>query len=99
MNLITCSKTAFFNKIAGPAGEIWWNGQHRTLVTRYEWMQGKASRKSRQKSKMTDIWDSGNSPSKADGTGAAADAHMEVVEDWLDMIDEGDKIVKSGMNF
>ena len=94
-------KTAFFNKIAGPAGEIWWNGQHRnTGYTRYEWMQGKASRKVDGKSKMTDIWDSKTRRQKhVDGTGAAADAHMEVVEDWLDMIDEGDKIVKSGMNF
>ena len=94
-------KTAFFNKIAGPAGEIWRNGKHRnTGYTRYEWMQGKASRKVDGKSRMTDIWDSKTRRQKhVDGTGAAADAHMEVVEDWLDMIDEGDKIVKSGMNF
>ena len=94
-------KTAFFNKIAGPAGEIWWNGKHRnTGYTRYEWMQGKASRKVNGKTKMVDIWDSKIRRQKhVDGTGAAADGHMEVVEDWLDMIDEGDKIVKSGMNF
>lgn len=94
-------KTAFFNKIAGPAGEKWWNGKHRnTGYTRYEWMQGKASRKVDGKSKMVDIWDSKTRRQKhVDGTGAAADGHMEVVEDWLDMIDEGDKIVKSGMNF
>ena len=90
-------KTAFFNKIAGPAGEKWWNGQHRnTGYTRYEWMQGKA----RRNNKMTDIWDSKTRREKyVKGTGAAADAHMEVVDDWMDMIDEGNKILKSGMNF
>ena len=94
-------KTAFFNKIAGPAGEKWWNGKHRdTGYTRYEWMQGRASRKVDGKSKMIDIWDSKTRRQKyVDATGAAADAHMEVVDDWMDMIDEGDKILKSGMNF
>ena len=90
-------KTAFFNKIAGAAGETWWNGKHRnTGYTRYEWMQGKA----RRGGKMTDIWDSKTRRQKhVKGTGAAADAHMEVVDDWMDMIDEGDKILKSGMKF
>ena len=90
-------KTAFFNKIAGPAGEKWWTGQHRnTGYTRYEWMQGKA----RRGGKMVDIWDSKTRRQKhVNGTGAAADAHMEVVDDWMDMVDEGDKILKSGKNF
>ena len=90
-------KTAFFNKIAGAAGETWWNGKHRnTGYTRYEWMQGKA----RRGGKMVDIWDSKTRRQKhVNGTGAAADGHMEVVDDWMDMIDEGDKILKSGMNF
>jgi len=90
-------KTAFFNKIAGAAGETWWNAKHRnTGYTRYEWMQGKA----RRGGKMTDIWDSKTRRQKhVNGTGAAADAHMEVVDDWMDMVDEGDKILKSGMNF
>tara|TARA_Y100000401_G_scaffold52338_1_gene41103 strand:- start:44 stop:1714 length:1671 start_codon:yes stop_codon:yes gene_type:complete len=90
-------KSAFFNKIAGAAGETWWNGKHRnTGYTRYEWMQGKA----RRNNKMTDIWDSKTRRQKhVNGTGAAADAHMEVVDDWMDMIDEGNKILKSGMNF
>ena len=94
-------KTAFFNKIAGSAGETWWNGKHRnTGYTRYEWMQGKASRKVNGKNKMTDIWDSKTRREKhVHGTGAAADAHMEVVDDWMDMIDEGNKILKSGMKF
>ena len=49
---------------------------------------------------MTDIWDSKTRRQKhVNGTGAAADAHMEVVDDWMDMIDEGNKILKSGMNF
>ena len=90
-------KSAFFNKIAGPAGEKWWTGQHRnTGYTRYEWMQGKA----RRGGKMVDIWDSKTRRQKhVNGTGAAADGHMEVVDDWMDMIDEGDKILKSGKNF
>ena len=90
-------KSAFFNKIAGPAGEKWWTGQHRnTGYTRYEWMQGKA----RRGGKMVDIWDSKTRRQKhVNGTGAAADGHMEVVDDWMDMIDEGDKILKSGNNF
>ena len=90
-------KTAFFNSIAGAAGEIWWTGQHRnTGYTRYEWMQGKA----RRGGKMTDIWDSKTRRQKhVNGTGPAADGHMEVVDDWMDMIDEGDKILKSGMKF
>ena len=90
-------KTAFFNAIAGPAGEKWWTGQHRnTGYTRYEWMQGKA----RRGGKMVDIWDSKTRRQKhVNGTGAAADGHMEVVDDWMDMVDEGDKILKSGMNF
>lgn len=90
-------KSAFFNKLTGAAGEKWWNGQHRnTGYTRYEWMQGKA----RRSGKMTDIWDSKTRREKyVKGTGAAADGHMEVVEDWYDMIDEGDKIAQSGMKF
>ena len=90
-------KTAFFNKIAGAAGETWWKGKHRnTGYTRYEWMQGRASRGG----KMTDIWDSKTRRQKhVKGTGAAADAHMEVVDDWMDMIDEGNKILKSGLKF
>ena len=94
-------KTAFFNKIAGESGETWWNGKHRdTGYTRYEWMEGKARRAVNGKKKMVDIWDSKVRREKhANGTGAAADAHMEVIEDWVDMIDEGDKILKSGMNF
>lgn len=90
-------KSAFFNKIAGPAGEKWWTGQHRnTGYTRYEWMQGKA----RRGGKMVDIWDSKTRRQKhVNGTGAAADGHMEVVDDWMDMVDEGDKILKSGKNF
>ena len=94
-------KTAFFNKIAGESGEKWWNAQHRnTGYTRYEWMEGMARRAVNGKKKMVDIWDSKVRREKhANGTGAAADAHMEVIEDWVDMIDEGDKILKSGMNF
>jgi len=94
-------KTTFFNKIAGESGEKWWNGKHRdTGYTRYEWMEGKARRVVNGKKKMVDIWDSKVRREKhASGTGAAADAHMEVIEDWVDMIDEGDKILKSGMNF
>ena len=94
-------KTTFFNKIAGESGEKWWNGKHRdTGYTRYEWMEGKARRVVDGKKKMVDIWDPKVRREKhVSGTGAAADGHMEVIEDWVDMIDEGDKILKSGMNF
>mgnify|MGYP003133651896 CR=1 FL=1 len=94
-------KTTFFNKIAGESGEKWWNGQHRdTGYTRYEWMEGKARRVVNGKKKMVDIWDAKVRREKhVKGTGAAADGHMEVIEDWVNMIDEGDKILKSGKNF
>ena len=96
------AKTAFFNNKTGDAGAKWWRGQHRdTGYTRLEWMEGKARRKGADgKSRMTDIWDAKTRRQKyVSGTGAAADAHMEVVDDWFDLLEEGDKILKAGQDF
>lgn len=96
------AKTAFFNNKTGEAGAKWWRGQHRdTGYTRLEWMEGKARRKGADgKTRMSDIWDSKTRREKyVKGTGAAADAHMEVVDDWFDLLDEGDKILKAGQDF
>ena len=96
------AKTAFFNNKTGDAGAKWWRGQHRdTGYTRLEWMEGKAKRKGADgKSRMTDIWDAKTRRQKyVSGTGAAADAHMEVVDDWFDLLEEGNKILKAGQDF
>jgi hypothetical protein len=96
------AKTAFFNNKTGEAGAKWWRGQHRdTGYTRLEWMEGKARRKGADgKTRMTDIWDAKTRRQKyVSGTGAAADAHMEVVDDWFDLLEEGDKILKAGQDF
>ena len=96
------AKTAFFNNKTGDAGAKWWRGQHRdTGYTRLEWMEGKARRKGADgKSRMTDIWDAKTRRQKyVSGTGAAADAHMEVVDDWFDLLEEGNKILKAGQDF
>ena len=96
------AKTAFFNAKTGAGGEKWWRGQHRdTGYTRLEWMEGKVRRKAADgKRKTVDIWDSKTRREKyVKGTGAAADAHMEVVDDWFDLLDEGDKIIKAGQEF
>tara|TARA_R100000315_G_C5197388_1_gene115698 strand:- start:62 stop:952 length:891 start_codon:yes stop_codon:yes gene_type:complete len=96
------AKTAFFNNKTGDAGAKWWRGQHRdTGYTRLEWMEGKARRKGADgKTRMTDIWDAKTRRQKyVSGTGAAADAHMEVVDDWFDLLEEGNKILKAGQDF
>ena len=96
------AKTAFFNNKTGDAGTKWWRGQHRdTGYTRLEWMEGKARRKGADgKTRMTDIWDAKTRRQKyVSGTGAAADAHMEVVDDWFDLLEEGNKILKAGQDF
>ena len=96
------AKTAFFNNKTGEAGTKWWRGQHRdTGYTRLEWMEGKARRKGADgKTRMTDIWDSKTRRQKyVSGTGAAADGHMEVVEDWFELLEEGNKILKAGQDF
>jgi len=96
------AKTAFFNNKTGEAGTKWWRGQHRdTGYTRLEWMEGKARRKGADgKTRMTDIWDAKTRREKyVSGTGAAADAHMEVVDDWFDLLEEGNKILKAGQDF
>ena len=96
------AKTAFFNNKTGEAGTKWWRGQHRdTGYTRLEWMEGKARRKGADgKTRMTDIWDAKTRRQKyVSGTGAAADAHMEVVDDWFDLLEEGNKILKAGQDF
>jgi len=96
------AKTAFFNNKTGDAGAKWWRGQHRdTGYTRLEWMEGKARRKGADgKTRMTDIWDAKTRRQKyVSATGAAADAHMEVVDDWFNLLEEGDKILKAGQDF
>ena len=96
------AKTAFFNKKTGEAGAKWWRGQHRdTGYTRLEWMEGKARRRGADgKKRMVDIWSPKVRREKyVSGTGAAADAHMEVVDDWFELIEEGNKIIKAGRDF